>query len=163
MLMFLYLLSSIVPLPFWILLIFFTRRKVTKQFFGTTYSYAGFLVLGGLYIFTLFGTAMTLLFNGQSNVVNFGSPDGLAKMFQIPALALVVWLHMITMDLAGGFFIYRESERLNLPLGFTKACLVLTFLLGPLGMFIFGLWRVLTAMRESSLARALAKQEQQLA
>jgi hypothetical protein len=149
----LFVLVNLIPLPFWFLMIVLPRREVTQR---VASSYVVFLVLGALYVFTLVGAivaGINLATSPNPPAVNFTTTTGLAAAFANPAAALVAWLHMITMDLIGGHWMYHEARRLNAPTLFTSVALLLTFLLGPLGIFVFVLWRSLVGMRQAATAR----------
>jgi hypothetical protein len=91
MLNLLYALSLLVPLPFWALMILFPRQRLAQQ---AMESYLGVLILGSMYVLTLFGA----LVSGIGRIpLDFSSPTGLAAIFADPAMALVVWLHMVAL------------------------------------------------------------------
>jgi predicted DNA repair protein MutK len=143
----LFVLVNLIPLPFWFLMIFLPRRQFTRRLMD---NYLVFLVLGALYVFTMVGAIVSwvdLGARGSGASINFTTTGGLAAAFNTPAAALVVWVHLVTMDLIGGHWMYHESQRLNLSQIFTSISLLLTFALGPLGIFTFILWRTLHMMQ----------------
>jgi len=143
----LFVLVNLIPLPFWFLMIFLPHRQFTRRLMD---NYLVFLVLGALYVFTMVGAIVATVdatARGAGSAINFTTTGGLAAAFSLPAAALVAWVHMVTMDLIGGHWMYHESRRLNLSQVFTSISLLLTFLLGPLGIFTFVLWRTLHNMR----------------
>src|SRR5262245_8227656 len=97
----LYVLVTIIPLPFWFLMIFLPNRAITRR---VANGYLVFLVLGVLYIFTLVGAVVAIIDSASKGGpgLDFSSANGLAKMLSLPALALGVWTHMLIMDLLGG-------------------------------------------------------------
>ncbi len=145
----LYVLVTLIPLPFWFLMIFLPHRGVTRR---VANNYLVFLVLGALYVFTLVGaTASAISAASQGGpAIDFSSTASLAALIANPAVALVAWLHIVTMDLIGGHWMYHEAQRLKAPTILTSISLILTFLAGPLGLFVFVLWRSLTGLRERS-------------
>lgn len=149
----LYTLSLIVPLPFWALMILFPRQRLAQQ---AMESYLGVLILGGMYVLTLFGA----LLSGIGRVpFDFGSPTGLAAMFADPAMALVVWLHMVALDLAAGYWIYTDGLRRNKS---TRLILVLTLFAAPLGLFVYFMSRLFeraagAALRQSGESSLIAQ------
>lgn len=156
----LFILVNLIPLPFWFLMIFLPRRQFTRRVMD---NYMVFLVLGALYVFTMVGAIVAgvdVAARGSGPAVNFTTTGGLAAAFSLPAAALVVWVHMVTMDLIGGHWIYHEAQRLNLSRFVTSISLLLTFLLGPLGLFSFLLWRTLHLMRHRADVVPQQPQEQ---
>ncbi|MBO9310090.1 MAG: DUF4281 domain-containing protein [Chloroflexi bacterium] len=145
MLNLLYALSLLVPLPFWALMILFPRQRLAQQ---AMESHLGVLILGGMYVLTLFGA----LVSGIGRIsIDFSSPQGLAAVFSDPAMALVVWLHMIALDLAAGYWIYSDGLRRNKP---ARLILVLTLFAAPLGLFIYFMNRLLERAAQAALHEA---------
>ncbi|MBX3064163.1 MAG: DUF4281 domain-containing protein [Anaerolineae bacterium] len=143
----LFVLSLVVSAPFWLLLIVFPRREFTRSLFTTSYIYLCFIILGALYLFTLVGATTNAIATGEIGKWGLTSLGGLSAMFASPTVVLVVWIHLVTMDLAGGFMIYRAAQELNMRSLTLSIILFFTLLLGPLGILIFSLWRVLHGMR----------------
>jgi hypothetical protein len=111
-------------------------------------SHLGVLILGGMYVLTLFGA----LVSGIGRIsIDFSSPQGLAAVFSDPAMALVVWLHMIALDLAAGYWIYSDGLRRNKP---ARLILVLTLFAAPLGLFIYFMNRLLERAAQAALHEA---------
>lgn len=155
MLNFLLLLSFIVPFPFWFLLIVFPRRQFTRNMFSSAWGHVGFIILGAMYLFLLVGAIIAGISAGTGlNLSGFTTANGLAAMFATPAAALVAWIHLVAMDLAGAFYIYSQADKLKMPNWALSLNLLATLVLGPLGMFIFAMGRLLTAMRQPRTARA---------
>ena len=148
MLNILLLLVYIIPLPFWFLMIFYPKRELTQR---VANNYSVFLLLGALYVFTGVGAVIawiSLAASGNAPPMNITSVEGLAGFFSSPAGALVVMLHMTTMDLVGGHWIYHETLRLNTNKILAGLFLLTTLLLGPLGLFVFVMYRLLISMRD---------------
>jgi ABA4-like protein len=147
-----YVLVTIIPLPFWFLMIFLPKRAITRR---ATSNYLVFLVMGVLYIFMLVGAFAAGLDSASKGGpgIDFSSASGLARFMSLPAVALGVWTHMITMDLLGGHWLYHEAQRLGAPTLFTSITLFVAFFFAPLAVFVFILWRSLVAMRGHAAAR----------
>ena len=143
----LYLIVNVIPLPFWLLMIFLPNRDITRRVANT---YTVFLVLGALYTLSLIGLLLGGLTGPRNAPPDFTTADGLAILFANPLSALVVWMHMLTMDLVAGHWIYHEAQRLGAPRLLTSLALVLAFMFGPLGVFVFVLWRILRGVRAES-------------
>ena len=69
--------------------------------------------------------------------------DGIGVFFADPALRLLGWVHYLAFDLWVGTWEAEEAKRIGLPHGFLLLSLVLTFLLGPVGLLSFLLFRTL--------------------
>jgi hypothetical protein len=80
---------------------------------------------------------------------HFGSADGgfgslaeVARLFANPALLLAGWLHYLAFDLFIGAWEVRDAQRHGVPHLLVIPCLLLTFLLGPIGLLCYMAARV---------------------
>ncbi len=69
--------------------------------------------------------------------------DGVGVFFADPALRLLGWVHYLAFDLWVGTWEAEEANRIGLPHGFLLLSLVLTFLLGPVGLLTFMVFQAL--------------------
>jgi hypothetical protein len=148
MLNLLFWLTLILPLPFWLLMIFMTNHPITRRITGMG---TAFILLGILYIFVIVGAVVNAV-NAMSagTAYDFATLQGWTALMAMPAGTLAVLVHMTIMDLAGGHWIYNQAERVGAPRIVTVICLILAFILGPLGMFVFSLWNALTTVRKDA-------------
>ena len=58
-------------------------------------------------------------------------------MFQDPWALLAGWVHYLCFDLAVGAWALRDAQRRGLPHLLLVPALVLTFLLGPVGLLLY--------------------------
>ena len=56
------------------------------------------------------------------------------------------------MDLAGGHIIYADTQKRNVPEVPAGIFLLVTYLTGPIGMFIYTAWRYLTMVQQQVMA-----------
>jgi hypothetical protein len=151
MLDFLYALTFIIPAPFWLLMFFAPRQDFTRRVLN---SYLAFLLLGALYVFTLVGALITLLGTGG---LNFSSLSSLVTLLTSPSAALVLWIHVIALDLVGGQWIFHEAKKMQMHVTPLRLFLIFTLLVGPFGIFSFVLWRLLTRAARSAAATGSAQ------
>jgi hypothetical protein len=67
----------------------------------------------------------------------FGSLAGVAALFSAPGLLLAGWVHYLAFDLFVGRWIVDDGTDLAVPRLLLLPCLVLTFLLGPVGLLAY--------------------------
>ncbi len=67
----------------------------------------------------------------------FGSLADVSRLFENGGMLLAGWVHYLAFDLLLGVWIRGEARRVALPLAYVAPCLLLTFLLGPLGWLAF--------------------------
>ena len=80
---------------------------------------------------------------------SFGSLHGVSRFFQEPNPALAGWLHYLAFDLFIGAWMVRDAQQQKIPHLAVVPCLVLTFLLGPIGLLLY---LVLRAVKTRTLA-----------
>jgi len=73
---------------------------------------------------------------GQELVRNY-SLEGVRAFFASRDLLLLGWVHYLAFDLFVGSWEAEEGARLGVPKRTLIACLILTFLVGPLGLLAF--------------------------
>jgi hypothetical protein len=67
----------------------------------------------------------------------FGSLEQVAQLFENRALLLAGWVHYLVFDLFTGSWETRDAAARGIPLWAVIPCLVLTFLLGPVGLMFY--------------------------
>ncbi len=120
-------LCSTLVLPGWLLLVFAPRWKWTARFACAVLIP---LLLALVYMY-LVATHL-----GQSEG-GFGSLAEVGKLFQNPHNLLAGWIHYLAFDLFVGSWEVRDAQRVGLNHLLVIPCLVLTFLLGPVGLLLY--------------------------
>ena len=77
---------------------------------------------------------------------------GIAGFFADPRLALVGWIHYLAFDLWVGAWEVEAAERAGMPHLLVIPPLLLTFLLGPIGLLLFLLLRTMNHRRNRAAA-----------
>jgi hypothetical protein len=67
----------------------------------------------------------------------FGSLAEVTRLFANPAMLLAGWLHYLAFDLFLGAWEVRDAQRHGVPHVLVVPCLLLTFLLGPIGLLSY--------------------------
>lgn len=122
-------------LPFWALLIFAPTLKITDHL---VHSVLAPLLLGTVYLWFFVDGAFTE--NGAS-IADFGTLDGVMKLFTMKQAVVAGWVHYLVFDLFVGAWIGRDAQRCAFPHLLVIPCLLLTLLLGPLGLLAYLLLR----------------------
>jgi hypothetical protein len=71
----------------------------------------------------------------------FGSLAAVARLFGQPGLLLAGWIHYLAFDLFIGSWEVRDAGRHGVPHVLVIPCLLMTFLLGPIGLLAYFLVR----------------------
>ena len=88
-------------------------------------------------------TWLILSYFKPGDIKNFGSLDGVMKLFQSKALVTAGWVHYLAFDLMTGIWIKRNSVKYGIPHWLIIPCLFFTFMLGPVGLLLYLLIRLI--------------------
>ena len=128
-------------LPFWLILIFFPSSNINK-FFVT--SILPILLLSGAYIFALYKSYLNS-YDFISNFELYLSMSNLSNLFSNNLFLILFWIHFVSINLFVGGWIVRDSQKLYVNKILVAFPLVITYLIGPLGVFIYWLIRIFYA------------------
>jgi Domain of unknown function (DUF4281) len=90
----------------------------------------------------VYGWLIVSSFN-PGDMKKFGTLDGVMELFQNKTLVTAGWVHYLAFDLAVGAWIKRNSVQYGISHWMIIPCLLLTFMLGPLGLLLYLLIRVI--------------------
>lgn len=138
-------LTSAYPLPLWLAMILAPRHPWTERASRSSF------LLGGAAVNYILALFAALRGNGQDQMPDFSSLEGIRQGLSTPPGALAAWNHMVALDLFTGAWIYRQSRRLNAPAWVRIPALLLTFVTGPLGLLFFLLWRAVGSRQGEAL------------
>lgn len=115
-------------LPFWLLLAFAPRARLTALLVH--------LPLVPILLGTLYGI---LLFTGSPPPPegNMGSLAGVSALFSVPRVLTAAWIHYLIFDLFVGAWQTRDAARRGVSHWLVVPCLALTLMLGPLGLLAY--------------------------
>ena len=128
-------------LPFWLILIFFPSSKINK-FFVT--SILPILLLSGAYIFALYKSYLNT-YDFISNFELYLSISNLSNLFSNNLFLTLFWIHFVSINLFVGGWMVRDSQKLLINKILVAFPLIITDLIGPLGIFIYWLIRIFYA------------------
>ena len=117
----------------WGLLIVFPRQRHARLVAGVGIP----LSIAAVY------AVLIALYLGRSEG-GFATLAGVARLFENPALLLAGWVHYLAFDLFIGGWETRDAQQHGVPHLLVVPCLLLTFLLGPIGLlayFAIRTWR----------------------
>ncbi|MES2646816.1 MAG: ABA4-like family protein [Bacteroidota bacterium] len=115
----------------WLLLLIFPFRPFTNK------------VLIGVVVTILCITYAVLVYNSlkPGNFKDFMTLGGVTAMLSVPGAALAGWIHYLAFDLMTGLFIANNAAKHGIGYAWLLPCLILTFLLGPIGLLLYFLIR----------------------
>jgi hypothetical protein len=118
--------AGFIAMAGWILLLILPRHPITQRVAGITVP----LILSVGYLILI-----ARHFRGAEG--GFGSLADVAMLFQKRELLLAGWIHYLAFDLFIGAWETRDAQRNGLPHLVVIPCLVMTFLLGPIGLLFY--------------------------
>lgn len=124
-------LAGQVVLPAWLLLIFAPRWKWTQRV-------ATFVV--PLLLATLYGWLLAHAHPPAG--AGFQTLAAVRGLFASPEALLAGWVHYLAFDLFTGAWEARDAARLGISRWIVAPCLLMTFMLGPLGLALYLLIRL---------------------
>ena len=128
-------------LPFWLILIFFPSSNINK-FFVT--SILPILLLSGAYIFALYKSYLNT-YDFISNFELYLSISNLSNLFSNNLFLILFWIHFVSINLFVGGWMVRDSQKLTMNKILVAFPLTITYLIGPVGVFIYWLIRIFYA------------------
>ena len=141
----LYLWVNLGVLPLWLILVFFRQSHLCKYFVTSVFP---ILILSGTYIFMLYKSYL----NSYDFINNFNlylGIDQLSDLFSDKSYLMIFWIHFISINLFTGGWIVKDSQKFSINNIILILPLLITYLVGPLGLFIYWLIRIFYAKRIS--------------
>ncbi len=140
-----YLWLNIGVLPFWLLLIFFPQSKISKVFVASIFP---IFILSLAYVYLLY----TSYLDGYDFVENFKLYLGLneiSNLFENKHFLLIFWTHFLTINLFCGSWIVKDSQKFEINKALVFFPLLITYLIGPIGLTVYWIIRIFYAKRIS--------------
>jgi hypothetical protein len=139
----LFLLSSLLVLPFWLLMIVLPHWRWTQRIMRSP-----LVVVPNALIY-----AILVLPRLSEIVSSFDSVASVAALLGAPTGTVIAWAHFLAFDLFVGRWAYLDSREQGVHPVLMAPVLVLTFLLGPLGFLLYLVVREVGAGASADLLR----------
>ena len=128
-------------LPFWFILIFFPQSHLCKYLVT---SILPTVLLGGAYIFMLY-KSYTDTYDFLANFNLYLGLANISELFSDNTFLMMFWIHFIAINLFVGGWIAKDSQKLAVNKFLVGIPLIITYLIGPLGLFIYWFVRLFYA------------------
>ena len=139
----LYFWVNIGVLPFWFLIIFFPQSHLCK-YFAT--SIVPIFLLSGAYIFILY-KAYLGSFDFDGNFSLYLGLEFISELFKDQYYLLMFWTHFVSINLFVGGWILSDAKKFSVNKIILSFPLIITYLIGPLGIFVYWVIRIFYAKR----------------
>ena len=128
-----YMWLNIGVLPFWFMLFFFTNSKICRVFVTSVFPIFIFASINLYLIYEIYKTGFNFL-----NIFNlYLGFDELTDLFSEKNYIILFWIHFLSINLFCGCWIVRDHIKFSMPKLLAFFPLILTYFIGPLGLFIF--------------------------
>ena len=132
-------------LPFWFILLFLPQSNICRIF---AISIFPILLLSGAYIFMLY-----VMFLGNydflSNFELYLGINRLTDLFSNNSFLIIFWIHFVSINLFVGGWIVKDSLKFNMNKVLLFFPLIITYLIGPLGIVVYWIIKIFYAKRIS--------------
>jgi hypothetical protein len=118
--------AGVIAMAGWLLLAILPQQRFTQLTAGVVIP----LLLSLDYL-----VLIALYFRGAEG--GFGSLAEVATLFQKRELLLAGWIHYLAFDLFIGAWEVRDAQRNQIPRLVVIPCLLMTFMLGPIGLLFY--------------------------
>ena len=136
-----YLWVNIGVLPFWLLIIFFPQSQLCK--YVATSIFPIFL-LSGAYVYILY-KAYLGSFDFDNNFSLYLGINHVSELFTDDYYLLMFWTHFVSINLFVGGWILKDAQKFSVNKILLSLPLVITYLIGPIGLFIYWIIRIFYA------------------
>ena len=138
-----YLWLNLGVIPFWVILIFFPQSKICNYIVVSIFP---FFLLSLVYSYLLYLFYMTG-YNYNQNFSLYLGLDDLRNLFSENAFLLLFWIHFLGVNLFCGCWVVKDSQKFNISKYVNFIPLFITYFIGPIGLFLYWLIRVVYAKK----------------
>ena len=141
----LYMWINLGVLPFWFILIVFPQSHLSRIFVTSIFP---FFILSGVYIFILYKSYL-IGYDFDGNFSLYLGLSELSRLFEDHLYIMIFWTHFIAINLFIGGWIVKDSQKFAINKVLMAVPLIVTYLIGPLGLFLYWIIRIFYAKRIS--------------
>ena len=132
-------------LPFWFILIFFPQSYLSRYFVTSIFP---ILLLSISYVFLFYKSFLNSYdFLGNFNLY-LGIGD-LSNLFADNSFLMMFWVHFVSINLFAGGWIVKDSQKFLINKILLSIPLIITYLIGPVGLIVYWIIRIFYAKRLS--------------
>ena len=128
-------------LPFWLILIFFPNSSICKYFVTSVFP---IILLSAAYIFMIYKSYLNS-YNFEGNFNLYFGIENISELFANKTFLMMFWIHFISVNLFTGSWMVKDSQKFMMNKIFLIIPLIITYLIGPLGLLIYWLIRIFHA------------------
>ena len=132
-------------LPFWFILIFFPKSRICKIF---TTSIFPIIIFSLIYIYLIY-IIFTDDYDFLENFSLYLSFANLLNLFENSYFLILFWIHFLALNLFCGGWMVNDYQKFNMPKVLIFFPLLITYFVGPLGIFFYWVFKIFYAKKIS--------------
>ena len=133
-----YLWVNLGVLPFWLILFFFPQSKICKIF---TTSIFPIFIFSLIYLYLIY-----LIFRYDYDFLNnfrlYLGMKELSNLFSDNSFLILFWIHFLAINLFCGAWIVNDYQKYNISKILMFFPILITYFIGPLGIFVYWIIRI---------------------
>ena len=141
----LYMWINLGVLPFWFILIMFPQSHLSRIFVTSIFP---IFILSGVYIFILYKSYL-IGYDFDGNFTLYLGLNELSRLYEDHLYIMIFWTHFIAINLFIGGWIVKDSQKFSINKVLMAVPLIMTYLIGPIGLFLYWIIRIFYAKRIS--------------
>ena len=141
----LYMWINLGVLPFWFILIVFPQSHLSRIFVTSVFP---FFILSGVYVFILYKSYL-IGYDFDGNFSLYLGLSELSRLFEDHLYIMIFWTHFIAINLFIGGWIVKDSQKFSINKVLIAVPLIVTYLIGPIGLLLYWIIRIFYAKRIS--------------
>ncbi len=141
-------LSSLLVMPFWLLLIFLPRWRVTERVMAGPWLAVPAALLYAVLVLPRFGEVFTAVANPTLT--------GITTLLSSPTGATIAWVHFLAFDLFVARWVYLDGRSRHISAWFISPILLVVLMLGPVGFLLYLVVQTAVTRQAATKAAALS-------
>ena len=130
-------------LPFWLILIIFPSSQICRVFITSIFPV---FILSLAYSYLLYIVYLDS-YNFLQNFKLYLGLSELSNLFENRSFLILFWVHFLAMNLFCGGWIVKDSTMFNMNKFLVSLPLIITYLIGPVGIMLYWIIRLFYAKR----------------
>ena len=140
-----YLWLNLGVLPFWLILIIFPQSQICRVFVTSIFP---IFILSLSYTYLLYVVYLDA-YNFFENFKLYLGLREISSLFENKSFLILFWVHFLAMNLFCGGWIVKDSTMFNMNKFLVSLPLIITYLIGPIGIMLYWIIRLFYAKRIS--------------
>lgn len=140
-----YIWLNIGVIPFWLILIFFPASKICNIFVSSIFP---IIIFSAIYLYLVYFFFLSD-YDFLGNFALYLSLDDLKDLFSNDGFLILFWIHFLAINLFCGSWIVKDYQKFAISKYLTFFPILITYFIGPLGLFIYWMIRIFYAKKIS--------------